>query len=136
MNKIGIISPYRGDTAGNLKYLHNYMRRLLLGGQTPLAGHAIFPQMLNDADPRERDVGMKAGQTLLLLCDEVHMLVDKGISAGMIQDARYCLERDIPVMLLSQLHAPVVILTKEILDALELLANCTTPAPAQDGGAE
>ena len=37
----------------------------------PIASHLLYPQMLNDSDPQERELGMDFGLALLACCDEV-----------------------------------------------------------------
>ena len=118
---IRLISRYRDNTEGNLKYLKSYMRRLLLDGHVPMAGHAVFPQALDDGKAEERAIGMAAGQELLRMCSEVHMLCDLGISEGMLADAQCCMDEGIQVLLKSEFHTPAVILTSDALKTLQIL---------------
>ncbi|MGN1276481.1 MAG: hypothetical protein ACI4UK_05775 [Floccifex sp.] len=40
-------------------------------GHQPIASHLLYPQMLNDNVPEERQLGCDFGMNLLRICDEV-----------------------------------------------------------------
>lgn len=88
---IGIVSPYSGPVEENEKYLRRCMALVLAEGHTPVAGHAYLPHVLDDNDPSQREHGMRAGQELLVVCQEVHVFCDSGISAGMWQDIEHAI---------------------------------------------
>ena len=83
---VGIISPYSGVIEKNKAYLRDIMASVLAEGHSPVAGHAMYPDALDDNDPAQRKRGMAAGQVLLIKADEVRVYVDLGISTGMIED--------------------------------------------------
>ena len=50
----------------------------------PVASHLLYPQILNDNDPNERDLGLLFGLALLRMCDEVWVF--GAISPGVAQE--------------------------------------------------
>lgn len=96
---IGIISPYSGDVQRNTAFLRDIIRSILAEGHTPIAGHAIYPQVLDDTDPEQRAHGMAAGQHLLTACCEVRVYDQLGMSAGMRADLEFCGANNVPFKL-------------------------------------
>jgi len=76
-------SPYAGNITANLAYARAAMRDSLDRGEAPFASHLLYTQMLDDNDPRQRTLGIKAGQSWLLKAEAVAVYTDLGISAGM-----------------------------------------------------
>ena len=52
-------------------------------GNTPLATHLLYPQILNDDDPADRELGLYFGWVLINKCSEVWVFSDGKISPGM-----------------------------------------------------
>jgi hypothetical protein len=52
-------------------------------GYIPMATHLLYPQILNDADPADRDLGLYFGWVLINKCNEVWVFSDGTISPGM-----------------------------------------------------
>ena len=77
-----ICSPYVGDVDANVKSAQEYSRFAVDKGYIPIAPHLLFPQFLNDADPKERQLGLFFGNALMSKCSEVWVFGDR-ISAGM-----------------------------------------------------
>ena len=48
----------------------------------PLAPHLYFPQFLNDADPEDREEGIRYGLKWLVDCDEI-WIIERRITEGM-----------------------------------------------------
>ena len=94
---IGIISPYSGDIEANKAYLKAIMSSILDEGHEPIAGHAMYPDALDDNDPEQRAKGMKAGQELLRVCSEVRIYTERGISKGMWEDIEFCRSNYLPL---------------------------------------
>jgi hypothetical protein len=62
VNKRVIIeSPLRGDVERNKRYLLACMRDSLARGEDPYASHLIYPLVLDDDIPKERERGIEAG---------------------------------------------------------------------------
>ena len=93
---IGIISPYSGDVQRNTAFLHAIIKSILAEGHTPIAGHALYPQVLDDTDPEQRAQGIAAGQRLLAKCDAVRVYDQLGMSAGMRADLEFCGANQVP----------------------------------------
>ena len=77
-----ICSPYAGEIEKNVTAAQNYSRFALDKGYIPIAPHLLFPQFLDDANPRERQLGLFFGNALMSKCSEVWVFGDH-ISAGM-----------------------------------------------------
>ena len=54
-------------------------------GNIPFAPHLLFPQFLDDSDPKERELGLFFGVALMSKCAEVWVFGET-ISAGMAKE--------------------------------------------------
>lgn len=77
-----ICSPYAGDVDKNIKAARVYSRFAAAKGYIPFTPHLLFPQFLNDNNPKERELGLFFGNALMSKCTEVWVFGDT-ISAGM-----------------------------------------------------
>ena len=77
-----ICSPYAGEIENNVKATQEYSRFAVEKGYIPIAPHLLFPQFLNDANPKERQLGLFFGNALMSKCSEVWVFGSR-ISAGM-----------------------------------------------------
>jgi len=77
-----ICSPFSGNTKYNIKRAQEFCRFALENGNIPLAPHLMFPQFMNDANPKERDLTIFMDIILMGKCQEVWVLGDV-ISNGM-----------------------------------------------------
>lgn len=82
--KVYVASRYAGDTGRNTAAAIAYCRRVIDEGYMPVASHLLYPQMLCDADPEERELGLSFGLALLRMCDEVWVFGE--VSSGMAQE--------------------------------------------------
>ena len=69
--KIYVASKYAGDVEKNTAFAVNCCRRVIDEGCMPIASHLLYPQMLDDNNPDEREMGLMFGLALLAVCDEV-----------------------------------------------------------------
>lgn len=69
--KIYVASRYAGDVDANVKAAISYCRLVIDKGYMPIASHLLYPQILNDNDPEERELGIMFCLALLRDCDEV-----------------------------------------------------------------
>lgn len=60
-----ICSPYAGEIEKNVKAAQEYSRFAVEKGYIPIAPHLLFPQFLNDANPKERQLGLFFGNALM-----------------------------------------------------------------------
>ena len=77
-----ICSPFSGDVEGNIASAQRFSRFAVDKGYIPIAPHLLFPQFLNDNDPKERQLGLFFGNALMSKCAEVWVFGSR-ISAGM-----------------------------------------------------
>lgn len=82
-----ICSPYAGDVTANVENARRYSRFAVDAGYIPIAPHLLFPQFLNDADPKERQLGLFFGNALMSKCSEVWVFGEY-ISSGMEAEIR------------------------------------------------
>ena len=93
--KVYVASPYAGDTESNVKAAVSYCRQVIRAGYMPVASHLMYPQILDDSDPAQRELGLLFGLALLKLCDEVWVFGP--VSPGMEQEVREAGHLHIPV---------------------------------------
>lgn len=82
--KVYVASAYAGDVEANTAKAVEYCRIAIDAGYMPLASHLLYPQVLNDKDPAERELGLMFGLALLRMCDEVWICGP--VSSGMAQE--------------------------------------------------
>ena len=78
-----VCSPYAGDTVRNILAAQKYCRFAVEQNTIPLASHLLYPQFLDDENPKERDLGLFFGNVLMDKCSEVWIFSDGEYSAGM-----------------------------------------------------
>lgn len=83
MIRVILESPFAGDTATNLRYLHACMRDCLSRGEAPFASHGLYPAVLDDTVPEERQRGMAAGFAWIPVANKTVAYTDLGVSGGM-----------------------------------------------------
>lgn len=69
--KVYIVSKYAGDIEKNTAAAVSYARFAVEKKRIPVVSHLLYPQILNDDDPDQRELGLLFGQALLALCEEV-----------------------------------------------------------------
>ena len=77
-----ICSPFAGDVETNVEAARRYSRFAVDSGYLPVAPHLLFPQFMNDNDPKERDLAMFFGNVLMSKCAELWVFGET-ISPGM-----------------------------------------------------
>ncbi len=106
-----IASPYAGDVERNVEFARHACRFCIVKGHTPVAPHLLYTQMLDDADPVQREIGLSLGQRLLERADELWVCGDR-ISSGMAAEIAAARNLGIPVRRLETLE---VFIGSEIL---------------------
>lgn len=79
---IYICSPFSGAVDENIAAAQRYSRFAVDNGCIPFAPHLLFPQFLDDNNPKERQLGLFFGNALMSKCAEVWVF-GSNISAGM-----------------------------------------------------
>jgi hypothetical protein len=90
-----IASPYAGDTEINVEFAVEACRYCIEQGYTPIAPHLIYPQILNDSVPEQREIGLELGKRLLEVADELWLCGDR-ISDGMYAELIAAMSLGIP----------------------------------------
>lgn len=98
-----IASPYAGDVAGNTKFAIECCRHAIKRGQTPIAPHLLYPQMLDDEVPEERTLALMLGRNLLAVCDELWVCGER-ISSGMAAEIEHAQSLDIPIRYIREIE--------------------------------
>ena len=93
---IYICSPYAGNTEENTAFARQACGYAIRQGAVPLAPHLLYPQILNDSVPEERETGIRLGLEILERCEELWICGDR-MSAGMKREAAYAKAKGIPV---------------------------------------
>ena len=101
MRLVILESPFRSSTpeqtAANVKYARRAMLDSLKRGESPLASHLLWLEILDDADPEERKAGIEAGLAWGRVADATVVYIDRGISHGMNQGIERALAEGRPV---------------------------------------
>ena len=82
-----ICSPYAGAVSKNVENARSYSRFAVDKGYIPVAPHLLFPQFLNDRNPRERQLGLFFGNALMSKCSEVWVFGTQ-ITTGMEEEIK------------------------------------------------
>lgn len=88
MKKVYICSPLGGNVSENLERAKRYAKYALLCGTAPVVPH-FYALCLDDGKPKEREIGMTAGLSLLWFCDEMWIFGDE-ITKGMAAEIQFC----------------------------------------------
>lgn len=89
MKLVIIESPFSGDTDEeinrNLAYARAAMADALSRNEAPFASHLLYTQVLDDAEPAQRKLGMDAGFHWANYASAICVYEDLGISKGMMK---------------------------------------------------
>ena len=100
MKKVYICSPLGGDIERNLQCVKRYTEYALKCGTAPVVPH-FYALCLNDNDPKEREIGLTAGLSLLWLCDELWLFGER-ITEGMKNELAFCRNLNIRIRPVSE----------------------------------
>ena len=87
--RVYIISPFTGgeiELRRNIAYAQMCCEHSIKLGEAPFAGHLLYPQVLNDLKPSDRELGITLGWRFLQACDKAAVYIDRGVSKGMKRD--------------------------------------------------
>lgn len=82
MKLVYICSPYAGDIENNIMFAKAACCCAAEQGCAPIAVHLIYPQILDDTVPSERERGIRMGLRALASCEELWVCGER-ISHGM-----------------------------------------------------
>ncbi len=90
-------SPYAGDVESNEDYARRCVLDSLRRGEAPMAGHLLYTQVLKDANPTERELGIRAHLAWLRRSRGVVVYTDRDVSPGMRRAVELSMSLRIPV---------------------------------------
>lgn len=97
MRLVVIESPYAGAYDVNLMYLRACLRDSLDRGESPIAGHGLLTQVLDDRKAEERALGIACHMAWIPMAHAVAAYTDLGVSAGMREAITYAESIGVPV---------------------------------------
>ena len=97
MKKVYICSPCRGDYENNIQRAKEFSRAAADKGCIPITPHIYLTQFMDDNNPAERELALKMGRELVLMCDELWAFGLDCPTAGMAAEIELARERGIPV---------------------------------------
>lgn len=77
-----VCSPFSGDVEYNIEQARKYSRFAFENQTIPIAPHLLFPQFLDDTNPKEREAAMHFDYVLLGKCKEIWVfggIITKGM---------------------------------------------------------
>ena len=86
--KVYICAPLGGDVQGDLEKAKRFAKYALECGTAPVVPH-FYALCLNDSIPKEREIGLAAGLSLLWFCDEMWIFGDE-VTRGMAAEIQFC----------------------------------------------
>lgn len=87
--RVVIESPYAGDIEGNTKYALKAMYHSVKLGEAPFASHIVYPVILDEKNPKERELGIELGYNWLIGANRQVFYMDRGLSNGMKAALRF-----------------------------------------------
>ena len=96
MKIIYVAYPYAGDTLKNTEFAKKACRHVMNEGHAFFAPHLLYPNLLDDSQPQEWQLGIDMGLAMLEHCDELWCYGEQ-ISHGMMQEIAEADSLDIPV---------------------------------------
>ena len=115
MKLVYICSPFAGDIENNLRFTWAACRYAVDQGCAPLAVHLLYPRILDDTVPAERETGIRMGLRVLASCDELWICGER-ISQGMSCEIAEAKRLGIPIR---------IILTEQIQGGTAMKQNGT-----------
>ena len=118
MKLVFVCSPYRGDVKNNIEVARRIARIVAVCDYVPVVPHLLFPQFLDDSDPKERIKGLTLGAELLRKCDEMWLVVGK-LSRGMQYELNLAKELQTPIRLIDSNTNRIAAATLSIDDRID-----------------
>ena len=87
-----ICSPFSGKVKRNKRKARKYCRFALEQHTIPFAPHLLFPQFMNDNNPKERQTAMFMNMVMLGKCEQLWVF-GENYSNGMKEEIRKAKER-------------------------------------------
>jgi hypothetical protein len=97
MKRVLVESPYAGEVDDNEAYARACLLDCLRRGEAPFASHLLYTQVLDDAKPGERQLGIAAGLVWGACADLVAVYIDRGVSSGMRRGIETATDAGLPI---------------------------------------
>ena len=107
MKKVYVCAPLGGNVESNLKKVRAYTEYALRCGTAPVVPH-FYALCLDDNDPKDREIGLAAGLSLLWFCDELWLFGDT-VTEGMSAELQFCKNLNIRVRKITEKEIQKVI---------------------------
>lgn len=107
MRKVYVCAPLGGNVESNLKKVRAYTEYALRCGTAPVVPH-FYALCLDDNDPKDREIGLAAGLSLLWFCDELWLFGDT-VTEGMRAELQFCKNLNIRVRKITEKEIQKVI---------------------------
>jgi len=91
-----ICSPFAGNPKRHTQNAKRYLKFAVDKGTIPFAPHLLYPLVLDEADPAQRELGTFFGLVWLGKCDEIWVFGSR-ISQGMAAEIEKARRRLIPI---------------------------------------
>lgn len=91
-----ICSPYRGDTAANIRLAREFCATAVDHGYAPLAPHLLLTQFMDDENPHQRHKAFGINKRLLRACNQLWVYQPR-ISLGMRQEITWARQLNKPI---------------------------------------
>ena len=91
-----ICSPFAGDIVTNRAKAIRYMHFAIACGAVPFAPHLLYPQVLDESDPDDRELGIRMGLIWLSKCSELWVF-GRYVSKGMLREISQAKKLEIPI---------------------------------------
>ena len=96
MKLIYVASPYAGDIERNTEFAKKACWFVMNEGHAFFAPHLLYPQVLDEHDSDDRQLGLDMGKAALAHCDELWVFGDT-VSRGMQSEIDTARKLGIPV---------------------------------------
>ena len=96
--RIFVCSPYSGEVERNVAIARRLCRVVIEAGHSPMAPHLLYPAFMDDADPEDRNRGLRCGLHFLEVCDEIWIYPYNGLSRGMIKEIVHAARAGVPIL--------------------------------------
>ena len=96
MKLIYVASPYAGDVERNIRFAKQACRHVMEQGHAFFAPHLLYPKLLDDTNPLERQAGLDMGLAIIPRCDELWCYGSR-VSLGMHFEIEEAIRLGIPV---------------------------------------
>ena len=107
MKKVYVCAPLGGKVEENLKRVRAYTEYALRCGTAPVVPH-FYALCLDDNNPKDREIGLAAGLSLLWFCDEMWLFGDT-VTDGMKAELQFCKNLNIRVRKITEKEIQKVI---------------------------